>query len=317
MMNTNYSGCKIETYDINQDKIVQGVLSEEIAPNLYSYILNTTLKPISMLDDEVGIKEASELIDLDADEFEFVTDLNDEHYDLRDMNNETRFFLGSPTGKKRDRAIQNGWGSMETPSMFRNIGRMNFIFDCGMFAYHMKNEAFDDKLFLKRLDTLYVSGQTPEFVVLPDTIGNWEATKESTFRWLNILTERFGDRFSYAMVLQEGCTKEELDTILDFSPEIKWLFVGGKSNFAGFGKKKVKAREWKFDFAEEAIPVAKKHGVKVHIGRVSSIAKVRMATALKADTMDSSMPNFSPQQFDRYERGMISVKRQGTLELFT
>lgn len=316
---TTFEGCRVSIYDIDIDETVQAILISHIGNNNYTYKINHTKKPLSkMKSDEVGIGYSSSLsvLNLISDDFEFETVLEDNHYDKREYSKNPRFWLGSPTGKKREEALKIGWGSVETPEMFRNVHTMPFIMDNGVFAYWNKGEAFNEKLFLKRLDYLKINKITPEFVVIPDIVGNWKETKESYYRWIDILTQRYGNRFNYALVLQEGVEVRELDELLFSSPEVSWIFIGGASNFNGFGKAKSKKKEWKFEFAEKAIPIAKKYGVKVHIGRVSSMVKIKMANALRADSMDSSMPNFSPQQFDRYKRGMKSIHKQASLDLF-
>ena len=314
-----FTGRYIAIYDITLDREVQGVIGEHVGGGIYKYSVNYTCKPIMSFEEgEGGIVESSVhcFLDVVNDEYYFITELDDEYFDTRQRPAETRFFVGSPTRKKKDRAIELGWGSMETPEMFRNTKKMHFILDNGMFSYFHRGVAFDDKLFVKRLDTLFKDNITPEFVVLPDVIGNWEETKKSSISWLHRLLERYDDRFDYGIVLQEGCTTDDLEDIFQNYPEIKWIFIGGKSKFNGFGKPMEKGPEWKFTFGEKAIPVARKYGRKVHVGRVSSIRKVNMSAALGADTMDTSQPNFSPEQFERFERGLKNLKRQSALPLF-
>lgn len=324
MYEYNFTGCRVQIYDIYEDNYVEAVLTEKIGDNLYVYSINASLLPIAVLDenDQAFVSYSQNyFLDLLEDDFEWICQpAHFQKLSIQSLKQETKFFIGSPTGQKRDKAIELGWSFMETPELFRNwsLG-VPFAMDNGVFAKFIRGEDFDGKLFLQRLDTLFAAKICPEFVVIPDVVGNWLQSKERSLEWLEILLERYGQFFNYAFVLQEGCTAIEIESLLlRHKRLISHIFIGGKSNFNGFGAKKRTSDtpEWKWQFAEIISPIAKKYGIKIHIGRASSLQKVNLASAIGADSVDTSQPNFSPKEFNRFEKGVKQCSRQRSLNIF-
>jgi hypothetical protein len=151
--------------------------------------------------------------------------------------------------------------------------------------------AWDEGRFVKML--CRVDG-TPGclFVAAPDVVGDARATRDRFYDWRY---EIIGRGFPIAMVGQDGA--EDLD--LEW-PAIDAWFVGGSTAW--------KLSATAADLAREA----KSRGKWVHVGRVNTRRRLRIACDLGADSVDGTGWSMFP---DKYLRRDLPLVRELTDQL--
>jgi hypothetical protein len=128
--------------------------------------------------------------------------------------------------------------------------------------------------FLNWLSGLTNLSDTCLFVAVPDVLGNWQGTLQK-FQMYESILRKYG--FPLALVGQDGFCADE----------VKWdkidaFFVGGSN-------------DWKFSQgAAKAISRAKDMGKWVHMGRVNSYKRLRLAQVLGCDSADGNHVKFKP-----------------------
>lgn len=216
----------------------------------------------------------------------------------------TTLYIGAPTGKKAQECNKLGWGAMLTPDMFRNSAKNQiFAMDNGVFAEFKKNPSkpFIGEKFIEHLDMLRDKGVFPDFVVIPDKIGCNDPTEslKLSLSWI----ERLRDYpFPLYFVVQDGMTPEMLDSF-NIPEQVDGIFVGGKPTFKGFGAKGPKEvePEWKIKTGEMWVKYARKHKIRSHIGRTSSVKRLQWARSILADSCDTSQPVFSERMWNGFK----------------
>lgn len=127
---------------------------------------------------------------------------------------------------------------------------------------------FDEAKYRRMLDRIAASGKRPIFVTVPDVVCDPVETLRLFDAWAPTLE---GLDLPAAFVAQDGC--ENLP--------IPWgrfssLFIGGST-------------EWKLgEAAAELCIEAKRRGLWVHVGRVNTMRRLRIAWAMRADSFDGS-----------------------------
>lgn len=110
------------------------------------------------------------------------------------------------------------------------------------------------------------------FIVLPDVVGNAQATHSLFFEWF-FAFERTG--FPIAYVLQDG--QEDFP----IPREVDCLFIGGTNKF------KLSKTAW------EMARKGKEQGKWIHVGRVNSLTRVLKFDGI-ADSVDGNFLRFGP-----------------------
>lgn len=138
--------------------------------------------------------------------------------------------------------------------------------------------------------------QTNLFATAPDVVGDadrtWERSKE-------VLPEIRELGYRAAFVAQDGME----DTDIQW-PEFDVLFIGGTT-------------EWKLSEASFGLmKEAKLRDKWVHVGRVNSRRRIRIANLALADSVDGTTIAFSPdRKFEQLQRWMNELKSQPFLEI--
>jgi hypothetical protein len=120
----------------------------------------------------------------------------------------------------------------------------------------------------------------PLWVVCPDAVGDWRATRALWARWWPILRSL---DIPLAYVLQDGQP-------LYGESGVPWtraacLFIGGSTAYK-------ESRE-----AEAAAAEAKRRGLSVHLGRCNSERRLRLFDAVGVDTLDGTQFSMFPDTY--------------------
>lgn len=155
-------------------------------------------------------------------------------------------------------------------------------------------------------------GQAPQFAVIPDEVGNADATLRRAGEFLydlnynrhHVLTEEAGgmldeDPYAFAhnfrashvplyLPIQPGMTPEAIERALwdneagrSFLEDVGGILLGG-------------SKEWKYAEAKQWADWAKSHGMKAHWGRANALTDLQAAKAAGFDSVDSAWYNAQP-----------------------
>jgi hypothetical protein len=113
------------------------------------------------------------------------------------------------------------------------------------------------------------------FAVAPDVVGDHAATWERAASWLPRIREL---GVPAAFVAQDGMNAETFTEWAAFDV----LFIGGTT-------------AWKLsETARQLVCEAKRHGKRVHMGRVNSRRRLRLAAAWGVDSVDGTLLTYGP-----------------------
>lgn len=149
-------------------------------------------------------------------------------------------------------------------------GHSLFAADNGCFADPKK---YSNDGFLSWLDKL--DRKACLFAVAPDIVGNAEGTRERAYPMLPCIRQL---GFKAALVAQDG----EKNDFINWD-QLDAIFIGGTT-------------EWKLSqAAADIVAAAKQKGKWVHMGRVNSFKRMRLAAAIGCDSVDGTYLAFEPE----------------------
>ena len=133
---------------------------------------------------------------------------------------------------------------------------------------------FDPEVYLQWLWAMRRHRDRCLFATAPDVVGDAVATWARSTDWLGAI-RILG--YPAAYVAQDG-----LEHLAIPWERFDWLFIGGST-------------EWKLSSAvENLIDQAKRHGKKIHVGRVNSKRRFRKFATMGVDSADGTFLKFGP-----------------------
>ena len=175
------------------------------------------------------------------------------------------------SGKKIDCTDQIGVMLSFNAGKQSKHGHNLFAADNGCFV---QADKYSDDGFLAWLDQL--DRASCLFATAPDVVGDAVGTRKRAYRMLPRIREL---GFKAAFVVQDGETVDQIRW-----DEMDAIFVGGST-------------EWKLSqAAADIVAQAKRKGKWVHMGRVNSYKRMRLAAAIGCDSVDGTMLAFAPDE---------------------
>jgi hypothetical protein len=170
-------------------------------------------------------------------------------------------------------------------------GHSLFAADNGCFV---QSEKYSDEGYLAWLDKL--DRGSCLFAAAPDVVGDAEKTRDRSYPMLPKIREL---GFKAAFVIQDGETPDQIRW-----DELDAIFIGGST-------------EWKLGpIAADIASEAKKRGKWVHMGRVNSFKRMRLAAAIGCDSVDGTYLAFEPDnRKGKIEEWLQKLKQQPLLEM--
>lgn len=140
-----------------------------------------------------------------------------------------------------------------------------------------KGDSFDLDAYLAHLATVVAEGNVPLWATAPDVVGDYVAT---TRRSLPVLAQIRELGVPAAYVAQDGMEHDLHHVRWD---QLDVVFLGGST-------------EWKLhpQRAGAVVRAAKAEGKPVHMGRVNSLKRLRLADSWGCDTADGTFVAFGP-----------------------
>jgi len=160
-------------------------------------------------------------------------------------------------------------GHLYSPGSQRGpYAHLPYALDNGRFSCWSKGVEWDEAAYLALLDWAHIGGREglkPLWALVPDVVADRDATLREWERWLPIVKSF---NFPLAFAVQDGMLAADVPTEADV------VFVGGST-------------AWKWlqapYFCQEF-----KGRKKVHIGRVNTYKRLRMAERCGADSVDGT-----------------------------
>lgn len=183
-------------------------------------------------------------------------------------------YFATASGPSVRRAMRAGLlGQIVTPAAGNRVEPgVRWIADNAVFA----DKYPGDEAYLAWLAARTEHADRCEFVVAPDVVGDAAATLARSLPMLGRI-RALGFRVAY--VAQDGATIDSLPW-----DEFDALFVGGST-------------EWKLGpEAAALVAEAKRRGMFVHMGRVNSRKRMRIADAIGCDSCDGTYLAFGPDE---------------------
>lgn len=141
--------------------------------------------------------------------------------------------------------------------------------DNGAFGSWVHGYPFDELTFLKTLSKCRERKYSLNFIVCPDIVAGGTDSLAFSMQWARRLPYS-----RWALVVQDGMRPSHLSSV--HFRLFRCLFVGGTV-------------DWKWKTAESWVNLAHRHGIKCHIGRVSTTEQLRRARDIGADSCDSTV----------------------------
>lgn len=176
--------------------------------------------------------------------------------------------------------------------------RHRWFYDNGAYTDFVNNRPFDYLQYSRDLRAIRMwreagwigrgklEGQTmtaPDFVVLPDLVGQGDASMGFS---LNFLYESREAGVPLYLAVQDGMSLERVKRFIELYA-IDGIFVGGTLT-------------WKLETAEAWCALGRRLGIPVHIGRVGTLDRVAWAQEIGATSIDSAFPLWSVERLEAF-----------------
>lgn len=190
-------------------------------------------------------------------------------------------FLGDTYSRHILARIQPlGWGRMfASPRLPRPLPGERWGLDNGAFIGWRQGKPFDERWFLRRLDHAVDTLHPPRLAVVPDLVAEGERSLEFSLDWL----ERLPAHYPWYLAVQDGMTEVQVEAVID---RFAGLFLGGTDSF------KATAPAW--------AQLARRHRKQFHYARAGTMAKLRHAMDVRADSLDSCFPLWERERLERF-----------------
>lgn len=177
-------------------------------------------------------------------------------------------YLATASGPDVRAAIADGaLGQMVTPDSGNvRVEGATWAFDNGCFS-----DRWSPDRWLRALDRNVGADPPPLFAVVPDVVADAAATNTRWARWHGEVRNR---GLVAAYVLQDGCES--------IPSSASAAFIGGST-------------EWKLGTdARRLSAQAKQRGMWLHMGRVNTLRRLRLAAEMGCDSVDGTLLAFGP-----------------------
>lgn len=190
----------------------------------------------------------------------------------------------SRTGTKRNLAALRsaGWRLLvSAKGSLRTEGFIRYGLDNGAWTAFQRGEPFDESAFLRAVNAL---GENADFVVVPDIVRGGHESLAFSLRWLERLWWLRGTKL---IAVQDGVGPGD---IREWLGEEVGIFIGGTD-------------QWKERSAHIWGQLAREAGCALHMGRVNTARRLRIAH-------DAGVHSFDGSSATRYVSTLSLLERQ-------
>lgn len=201
-----------------------------------------------------------------------------------------RVYAGSVAGERALNELRKySMGRLVAANSWKNpIADIPWVFDNGAFHAFNNGKPFDKDAFARcaifdeetgfnKIQMGSYAIRLPDFGVCPDIVRGGKKSLDFSLSWMERLSAF--PEFPWYLAVQDGMSVEDVAEAWDLAIELECpfggIFVGG-------------SLEWKFETTPQWVQFAHERGVKVHVGRISSIERLKWAERLGVDSVDSA-----------------------------
>lgn len=194
----------------------------------------------------------------------------------------------SRTGTRRNLAALSmfGWRLLVSArGVLRNEG-FRYALDNGAWTAFQNREPFDVPAFARALDRL---GADADWTVVPDVVGDRDATLRSADEWLPRLSG-----LTLYIAVQDGMLPADLDR---YAGALAGVFVGGST-------------EWKLRSMGMWRAATKERGMLLHVARVNTERRIEACRSIGATSVDGSSASrfaLTTPRLDRSRRRAVQT----------
>ena len=175
----------------------------------------------------------------------------------------------SRTGTKRNlRALrERGWRLLVSATgPHRTEGFPEYALDNGAWTAFRQGKAFDERLFLKILTTLW---RDADWAVIPDIVAGGKESLDFSLRWMRRVLDECGRGL---LAVQDGLEVGDVEHLI--GPRVG-VFVGGST-------------KWKLATMKQWSGLAKRRGAWCHVGRVNTVRRISQCQSLGVTSFDGT-----------------------------
>jgi hypothetical protein len=177
------------------------------------------------------------------------------------------------------------WGQMYCRGRLgMSVPPTRYAYDNGAFVDWQHKRPFDALRWTRDLMRIEQFPRQPDFAILPDRV----AEGLDSLRWSMSWFDEMPDRHRWYLAVQDGMVRDDIP----WTAGLAGIFVGGSV-------------PWKHETAHRWCDWAREAGLRCHIGRVGTPAKLLWARRCGADSIDSSFPLWTRDRMDVFEQTVL------------
>jgi hypothetical protein len=170
-----------------------------------------------------------------------------------------------------------------------------YAYDNGAFVDWQRGQPFNLVKWLRDLTRIRGFRLQPDFAILPDRVAAGRDSLAFSMEWF----DEYATEFTWYLAVQDGMERADIP----WRSGIAGIFVGGSV-------------PWKHETAHRWCDWAHEAGLRCHIGRAGTPAKVLWARRCGADSIDSSFPLWTKDRMAVFEQtvqqpGLFTAERRG------
>lgn len=200
-----------------------------------------------------------------------------------------KIYFACPTGQRRNNLVATygtKFGACLTRDTFNNVtaNMMPWFLDNGAFSDHLRNQVFNSQKFYDRLMEVELKARQgallqPDFVVVPDIVGEGLKSLKRSVDWMKFLEENFPHN-KYYLAVQDGMNFKHIENLIKLRL-FDGLFVGG-------------TKPWKYKYGEELATLSHKYGLPIHCGGIGTRKNILWAKMAGFNSVDSGVAMIHP-----------------------
>lgn len=180
-----------------------------------------------------------------------------------------KLYTGACGGEKKDHCMRLGVGFMLSGVTTKTLCKgIPCAIDNGAYEAWRRGLPWLESRFMRLLENCWNKGVTADFIVAPDIVAGGMDSMDFSLSWVDRLRPA-----RLALAVQDGIKFESIGRSV--ANQFAVLFVGGTA-------------DWKWQTAAQWVRTAHDHGMKCHIGRVGTLARLQYAKQIGADSVDST-----------------------------
>lgn len=173
------------------------------------------------------------------------------------------------TGQQLDIYRRAGWRVLVSATGVLNRQGMPWALDNGAWTAHQQRQPFDGTAFRAAIAWGLMQPVAPDWVAIPDVVGDASATWRSVYEWL----PRIPGQWLRLLVVQDGMSPALIRSVVGLHG--LGIFVGGST-------------DWKWSTVPLWAEWAQRIGCYCHVGRVNTQQGIRACLDAGVDSCDGS-----------------------------